>query len=388
MLHKKIFVLICFIPSVIFSAFAQNSSGCSAAPDTRPLPQLLYKENKLKVYLCKVQSSEVTSDGNAYSKAEITEVLYGKTSLKEVKILSGHFTPPPIPLLLRPLPKPVKRESYNMDHAILTDNESFVSSRYSSWGIKMQVDSVYIIYSYNETENTQSNSEITYMWRSKQLKNTSVIKNEIETLRLFGTIFNERKTGSYTFKDEKGKITAQGSYRKGKPNGLWKLYDERGTLAIVENFKNKVYENYYLNGNLRARESEFKDSSVTENFSETSKLQLSSKVVVVKIDTIVRSYITEYDKDGNLYSKHEEQKNRYIGLFYEYYSNGKIKTISEYNLHSQNYRNGIYQQYYPNGQLKLDAHIIDARRVGCWIWYNEDGSFWAEWDYQDGKSPQ
>jgi hypothetical protein len=36
--------------------------------------------------------------------------------------------------------------------------------------------------------------------------------------------------------------------------------------------------------------------------------------------------------------------------------------------------------------LKLDAHIINARRVGCWTRYNEDGALWAEWDYMDGKA--
>ena len=75
-------------------------------------------------------------------------------------------------------------------------------------------------------------------------------------------------------------------------------------------------------------------------------------------------------------------------LYYEYYPNGKIKRVSEYKFHPQNYRNGIYTEYYPSGNLKLDAHIINARRVGCWTWYNEDGMLWAEWDYMNDKDLQ
>ena len=48
----------------------------------------------------------------------------------------------------------------------------------------------------------------------------------------------------------------------------------------------------------------------------------------------------------------------------------------------------ITKEYCSSGNLKLDAHIINARRVGCWTWYNEDCTLWAEWDYMDGKALQ
>ena len=171
----------------------------------------------------------------------------------------------------------------------------------------------------------------------------------------------------------------------------WKLFDEKGKLASWEEFRDAVYKTFYLNGNLSERITQYKDSSLTEHFYDLPTLQLSSKIVEIKNDSGSCSFITEYDKEGNLLTKHEEltyKMTRYNGFYYEYFPNGKIKTISEYKFSALNYRNGIYKEYYPSGNLKLDAHINNARRVGCWTWYNDDGSFWAENDYTDGKAPQ
>ena len=133
---------------------------------------------------------------------------------------------------------------------------------------------------------------------------------------------------------------------------------------------------------------QYKDSTVVENYANSSKLQFTTKIITPKNDTAANVIIYEYDKNGFIMAKHGERAYLNNGLYWEYYPNGKVKTISEYKRQFQNFRLGIYQEYYPSGKLKLDAHIYKARRVGCWTWYYEDGTFWAEWDYFDGKAPQ
>ncbi|MEO8761392.1 MAG: hypothetical protein ABI388_08500 [Bacteroidia bacterium] len=387
-LLKKYFILLFFYFNLSCNFYAQQ--GCTIdRASFKTLPEIYYKnEQETKaVFSCKIINSLITENGDAYSIGEIQEVYFGRTVLKQVKILTGHFIKPPLPkppTLLIPPPKPIIKNNYDVPYSEdgLIDIESFSHSP-QSWGIKMMKDSVYLIYANNDTAYNQS-----YDYRCKQFKKTPDIKNEIEMLKTFGGIFNEKKSGHFIFKNEKGILLAEGSYKKGKLLGVWKNYSTAGQLFSWEDFELNEYKSFYFNGNLKEKITHYKDSSVTKNYFDNPKSQVYLKTVTPKNDTSSNIIIYEYYTTGVLKEKHEEHNYRYNGLYWEFYPNGKVETISEYSYHPQNYRNGIYQQYYSNGQLKLDAHVINARRVGCWIWYNEDGSFMAEWDYTDGKAPQ
>jgi antitoxin component YwqK of YwqJK toxin-antitoxin module len=387
----RTYLFIYFCLSFSFNSMAQ---GCSAAPDTRPLPQLLYKnDDKLVVFSCKVVSSYIEESGKAYSIAEIKEIYFGKTNLKKVRLWTGSFAPILPPPFLRPQPQPKKQEirkDYNMTYAS-TEEGVILSSGSEYWGIKMPIDSFYIIYSTNDTSYNQN-----YMWHSKELKQTPAIKKEIETLKKFTAIFKDKKSGDYIFKDSKNNIQATGAYKKGKLNGVWKQYNEKGNLVSWEDFRNDIYKLYYLSGNISTTTTKYEDSTVIENYVDRSYLQFFSRTVEIKNDTGKLEITSTYDKEGCINSQYNVltvdrkpyPKVCHIGLHKEFYPNGTIMKVTEYQFNSDNKKAGIYQQFYPNGQIKLKAHIYLDRRVGCWTWYNEDGTFWAEWDYMDGKAPQ
>ena len=354
--------------AVYLNSFSQ---ACSIAPDTRTLTQLLYKnDNSLLVFSCKVISSYIEQSGEAISIAEIKEVYFGKTNLKQVKISSGYFEAPIPPLFLRPQPKPEKQEikkDYNMNHEII-GKESFTSSRGNTyWGVKMLVDSFYIIYSNNNTSYNQN-----YMWFSKKLTQTTSVKKEIETLKTFATIFSKKKSGHFIFKDYKNNILAEGRYKKGKPNGTWKHFNDKGILISLERYKQNICQIYYLNGNLSSIIKTYKDSTVTENYVDNSMLQFSYKSVNIKSDTGYIDIYSTFNKDGCIIDKKSV-----LAVYIKNNQGTEGKGL-----------HGIYQEFYLNGQLKLNAQYLLNRRVGCWTWYNENGTFWAEWDYKDGKAPQ
>lgn len=378
-----------------------SQQGCTidgSAFIHKTLPETFYKnEQEIKVvYCCKVINSVVTKTGEAYSIAEIKEIYFGKIDLPQIKISTGDFPPPPPPkppiLLTPPIIRP-KKTTYDVPYI---EGELLIDPDYRGdyrWGFKMLKDSIYIIYSQNDTGYVQS-----YFGNSKQFKATPVIKNEIEILKTFNNIFNEKKSGHFIFKDDKGNLLARGNYKKGKLSGVWKNYDSKGSLVSWEDFRQDVYKSYYINGNVKEKIKKYKDSTVTEYYNNNSKSELSAKTVTIKNDSGHSAIIYDYDKNGSIQSKHGEltveklrttaKMTRYNGLYYEFYPNGNIKTISEYKFHPEDYRCGIYKEYYPTGNIKLDAHIFNARRVACWTWYNKDGTFWAEWDYKDGKAPQ
>jgi len=364
----RIYLFIFFFLGASLNSFSQ---ACSAAPDTRTLTQVFYKNtDKLLVFSCKVISSDITQSGEAFSIADVKEIYFGKTNLKKVRLYTGNFEPPIPPFFLRPQPQPKKQENrkdYNMDY-VLTDDDGYThNGRNRYGGVKMSVDSFYIIYTTNDTSYNQN-----YMWLSKPLKQTAAIKKEIEILKTFASIFNKKKSGHFIFKDYNNNIMAEGNYKKGKPNGIWKNFDEKGILISLESYKKNIYNSYYLNGNLSSTITTYKDSTVTKNYVDKPMLQFSFKTITIKNDSGYCEIYSTFNKEGGIIAKRT--------ALAVYGKNGR--DIYGKGLH------GNCQDFYPNGQLKLNAQYLLNRRVGCWTWYNEDGTFNAEWDYNDGKAPQ
>ena len=83
-----------------------------------------------------------------------------------------------------------------------------------------------------------------------------------------------------------------------------------------------------------------------------------------------------------------------ILVMYEYFSNGNLKLHeSQVNIISGNSttsdgKTGKYIDGYENGKYRLVGQHHKNRRVGLWTWYNEDGTFFTEFDYKDGSSNQ
>ena len=198
LLNKYIFFTLLFIFPHYF--YSQGCSVDRSAFLNKTLAETFYKnEQTIKiVFSCKVINSTVTATGSAYSIAEIKDVFFGKTNLKQIKISSGYFVPPPPPKpppLLIPPPKPIKKTNYNVPY--IDDDEILIDQDYrgsTNWGIKMMKDSIYIIYSTNDTAFVRS-----YLEFSKQLKETSAIRNEIEILKKFDGIFKNKMSGHFIF---------------------------------------------------------------------------------------------------------------------------------------------------------------------------------------------
>ena len=368
----RLYLSILFCSVVYLNSFSQQ--GCSIDRGrAKTLTEFLYQNNKsLLVFRGKVKSSDVVlSSGEASSIINIEEIYFGKTYFKEVKIITGSFPPSGLPALIA---KPVvKKEDLNTQFtpgAPIIDKELFTTSDWRNTGktgFKMLVGDTYLIFG-NDTSDTQ-NYEGTY---SKVLKETSLIKNEIETLKGFEKIFIQKKTGYFKFKNHKGYIVAEGSYTKGIQSGIWKHYDVNGRILCEVDIKKNSIKEFLDNGCIGSIITKYKDSTAYETFKNDEKNRIQYKNLEIKKDSVIIRIHTNYDNNGNIIDKKTEldiyhkSSNSYSGLGYH----------------------GSYQEFYPNGKVKLNAQYLLQRRVGCWTWYNEDGTFWAEWDYKDGKAPQ
>ena len=56
----------------------------------------------------------------------------------------------------------------------------------------------------------------------------------------------------------------------------------------------------------------------------------------------------------------------------------------QYNVRD-NKRNGMFITYYPNGKIELDANYLNGLRHGKWKYFNDQGGFLYELDYDNGE---
>lgn len=370
----KILLLLFLFLRMFLNSYAQE--GCSVDMGRgKTLTEFLFQNNKATIFSCKVKSSIVIlSSGEASSVVEIQEVYFGKTNLKEVKIITGSFPPSGLPELIakpiikKEIPNPVflpGSQEGEWDIAIIDGEGGFGRSRSS--GFKMKVGDTYLIYG-NDTARIQ-NYNSTY---SKELKETPQIKNEIVLLKTFDRIFKRKESGYFKFKNHKGYILAEGAYKKGKATDVWKHYDANGRIVIELDLKTNKTVEYSDNGCIMSITTKHNDTTAYEYYVNNEQNKIRYKSIEIKND-IQSIYINStYDKNGNITEKKSE-----LSIY-----NKTGNSFSGMGYH------GSCQEYYSNGKVKLNAQYLLNRRVGCWTWYNEDGTFWAEWDYTDGKAPQ
>lgn len=193
--------------------------------------------------------------------------------------------------------------------------------------------------------------------------------NEEKILDQFSKIYKKNKSGKFTFYSSTNKLLAVGEFKKGVPVKIWKHYHTNGNLKSELNLQTN--HNKYFNGNgLIIRENIInKDSSVYITYFGNADQRVSSR------------WVTMRNEKGN------------ISMTVEYYANGHLKILigqqsifddkgNESNIGTA----GKYMEGYENGVIKVIGAYLKNKRIGLWKWYNEDGSFYAEYDYKDGAN--
>gem|GEM_PF-2042325 len=386
MFSKYIFILLfCF--SLLSAMYSQEKYLVGIDGRSKSITELLYQnDTTIIVFKGRVKSSTVVpSSGNYESIIEIEEMYFGNTTLKEVNIISGSFPPSGLPFFLTPQKKHILfipgSGEFDSDLPLIdSDRPPY------KWGFKMAVGKTYLIYA-NNTDYTQKYNSV----YSKELKEIPRIKNEIEVVKKFDAIFRQKETGYFIFKDDKKNILAVGSYKSGKQSDIWRHYSEKGSLLSILGRQGSADINLIIDELRQIRITTYKDSVVTEG------LNSPHRNVIIKSDTSTVSVSCSYLDDCLLtkissytYSLKDDTTKKYQSSYeyrQEYYH---MTEILKSNTIFRNYHvgEGVYQEFYQSGKLKLNGLYHRDRRAGCWVWFYEDGTFWAEHDYKDGNTPQ
>lgn len=207
--------------------------------------------------------------------------------------------------------------------------------------------------------------------RTHELTDSPETLSELKILNQFANIYKNKKSGKYTFISSKKVVLATGEFKKGVPIKTWKHYFADGTLKTEHDLQNKRTKIYFSNGLMLADNTEYKDSSVSLAYSNVISGQLNYR------------YVTFPNSKG------------FVTKMYEYYPNGNLK-LCESTVYIEVKGGGIstdgkigkYIEAFENGKIKVVGEMNKTKRVGLWKWYNEDGSFYAEFDYKDGTGGQ
>lgn len=206
--------------------------------------------------------------------------------------------------------------------------------------------------------------------RTHQITNSPDDLSELRILSQFSDIYKNKKSGKYTFLSSTKNILATGEFKKGITVKTWKHYYSNGILKTQYDLHLKQTKYYNSNGLILSDNKEYKDSTVSLAYSNTNKEQLNYRWVTIPTEKGSILIMYEYYKNGNL-KLHEGQNNLTSG-----------------NSTTSDGKTGKYIEGYENGKIKLTGEYKMSKRVGLWKWYNEDGSFYAEFDYKDGTAGQ
>ena len=139
-----------------------------------------------------------------------------------------------------------------------------------------------------------------------------------------------------------------------------------------------------------------KSDSVEKEYYDNGKLFVQKNY----LDSGKMRYV-KYHKNGNKFYEGEYDisfppSSGKLGIFTEWYSNGKVKQIETYNKSGWNswysYRLEKFSYYY-NGKVKTRKNYIvhetnlqkEKINHGKWTYYNEDGTIQKEENYKDGQ---
>ncbi len=321
---------------ILILTFKQLSIFGSCAVDNRTLTELLFENKGTTIFSCKILT--MTTPNYDSDRVVISSSLGGIDGTATAEIITVFFG--------------------KINSTIITLNTASL----------LKVGESYLIYTGGEGNTFYCGGSCDS--RTHQITHSAENLNELEVLSQFSDIYKNKKSGKYKFLSSTKKILAIGEFNKGIPVKVWKHYYSNGILKSEQDLRTKRSKFYNSNGYILADNIQYKDSSINLSYSNTTKGEINYRWVTIPTEK------------GS------------ILIMYEYYKNGNLKlcegqnNLTAGNSTTTDGKTGKYIEGYENGKVKLTGQYKTSKRVGLWKWYNEDGSFYAEFDYKDGTAGQ
>lgn len=190
-----------------------------------------------------------------------------------------------------------------------------------------------------------------------------------------------RQQGPWKWFYDTGILKAEGNYRNGLRNGIFKEYDRQGNLRKIEKYADDVKQ---------------------ESAEEVARLELRRDYYPggqVRIEATYRQGVPEgirreFDTEGNIVRSFTFRNGIMVaegiigedgsrqGYWKEYYPDGAIKSLGSY---VNGLRQGDWEFFYPDGKLEQKGSYSDKGFPhGKWLWYYGSGQLLREENYRNG----
>lgn len=168
------------------------------------------------------------------------------------------------------------------------------------------------------------------------------------------------KNGLWKWFYEDGTLKAEGTYRNGLRNGIFKTYDRQGNLLTIEKYVDDI---------LQESDEEVARLEYRRDYWPNGRIKTEATYRQGVPEGIRR----EYDPSGNI-------SNAYV------FKKGLL--LAEGIIDASGLKQGFWKEYYPNGIIKSQGHYKDNLRVGSWEFYYPDGAIEQKGSYDNKGRPE
>jgi antitoxin component YwqK of YwqJK toxin-antitoxin module len=195
-----------------------------------------------------------------------------------------------------------------------------------------------------------------------------------------------RKQGQWVKYYTNGKIMYEGTFKDDKPVGLFRRYDEGGSLQSELTYSadsNEARALFFYPDGTPAAEGTYvshKKEGQWKFYSATRPSYLISEEYYH--DDLRHGNSRKFYPDSTLAEKVIWDSGRQTGEWVQYYPDGTVCLRSEY---LGGKLDGPFSFYYPSGKLQYEGRYKDNIRTGDWMVFNEDGSLKQIMQYREGK---
>ncbi|MEN8957405.1 MAG: hypothetical protein ABF258_05225 [Flavobacteriales bacterium] len=215
----------------------------------------------------------------------------------------------------------------------------------------------------------------------------------------------QQKTGVWKVYSSSGILREEGTYRKGKKDGIFKQYKYNGELEelLMYNMDEmdqdseelnfvELYKEYYPTGELHftiAKDDRGRKQGITQEYEKNGDVIVTK---IFKSDTLYAKGIidTEGLKQGKWLYYHAGEKvvakgkfknDLRVGTWYYYYQDGKLEQKGKF---SKGRYSGKWVWYYPNKAVHREEYYRRGKEDGEFIEYSDSGSILTKGDYVNG----
>ncbi len=230
-----------------------------------------------------------------------------------------------------------------------------------------------------------------------------------DTLFLTSHVPKVKNNSFQKFYDRDGKLSAEGRYKNGLSEGLWRYY-ERGELVEYGRYTNGKKDSLwvmpggdieeYKAGEFTYRQTSFVDGRL---WGKTEPIEDGEKWIEYQYHDSSQPRFIAYanppkrndkgrlqapvwdgpfkmfNKSGIVLQEGNKENGVEKGHWKYYYEDGKLRMegsyiqLKEENDFLRGYKNGPWKIYYPNGRIKAVGEYKSGEKIGVWKFYDENG---------------